>query len=392
MARSDSFARKWASAPAQFERPSNTLIARGWAGGAGEDPPEAKWENWWHNRVDEALAEIESQGALQWFLDVSYRIGATCSHDNQHWIAAKPSIGIEPGSAADVGHWQRKPLGTRAFMHISSSQAIPDSFEGMALIDASAGVVTVTLPASIAELGIRDVILRRVDNTGNRLVIQASGTDRIKFHTHLRAEGYPFLVLMGAGDYWHLRSDGAGNWWPIARYDQSPLGSYRDTAGAIIPPGGYTLPTGTVQAVDYPWLADYAQQSGAICDVAERTPKDGRWSISADGQTIYLPSPGSAFRRPHDLSGARALGTYQGDAIRNITGTANSSMGGSGVGLFTSGSGAFAVSNVSTDPVLHTTGSSDRYRGIVFDSSRAVPTAEENRPENITAYQLLKII
>lgn len=106
MARSDSFARKWASAPAQFERPSNTLIDRGWAGGAGEDPPEAKWENWWHNRVDEALAEIESQGALQWFLDVSYRIGATCSHDNQNWIAAKPSIGIEPGSAADDGHWE----------------------------------------------------------------------------------------------------------------------------------------------------------------------------------------------------------------------------------------------------------------------------------------------
>lgn len=106
MARSDSFARKWASAPAQFERPSNTLISRGWAGGAGEEPPEAKWENWWHNRVDEALAEIESQGALQWFLDVSYRIGATCSHDNQYWIAAKPSVGIEPGSAGDDGHWE----------------------------------------------------------------------------------------------------------------------------------------------------------------------------------------------------------------------------------------------------------------------------------------------
>lgn len=106
MARSDSFARKWASAPAQFERPSNTLIDRGWAGGAGEDPPEAKWENWWHNRVDEALAEIESQGALRWFIDVSYRAGALCHHGDQHWVAAKPSTGVEPGSGADNGHWQ----------------------------------------------------------------------------------------------------------------------------------------------------------------------------------------------------------------------------------------------------------------------------------------------
>lgn len=275
---------------------------------------------------------------------------------------------------------------------LTASAALTANQLGLVLIDGSGGDVVVELPESDSALGIRDVIVRRTDNTGNRLVIQASGTDRIKFHTDLNPQGYAFFVLMGAGDFWHLRSDGAGGWWPVARRDDAPLGSYRDTAGAIIPPGGYTLPTGTVQAAEYPWLLDYALASEAVCDVAERTPKDGRWSISADNQTIYLPSPGSAFRRPHDPTNGRVLGIYQGDAIRNITGTANSSIGGSGAGTFTSSSGAFVVSNASSDPILQTTGSADRYRGIAFDSSRVVPTAEENRPENFTAYQLLKII
>ena len=105
MARSDSFQKKWASAPSQFERPSDALIDRGWAGGAAEDPPEAKWENWWHNRVDEALAEVESNGALSWFDDVHYGIGSTAHNGGKNWIAAIASTGIEPVGVDNVGHW-----------------------------------------------------------------------------------------------------------------------------------------------------------------------------------------------------------------------------------------------------------------------------------------------
>lgn len=78
-------------------------------------------------------------------------------------------------------------------------------------------------PADSA-LGVVDVIVRRVDNSGNRLVVQAAGANKIKFHTHLNADGYSFLVLMGAGDWWHLRSDGAGSWWPVGRCDTTALG------------------------------------------------------------------------------------------------------------------------------------------------------------------------
>lgn len=105
MARNDSFQKKWASVPSQFERPADALIDRGWAGGAAEDPPEAKFENWWHNRVDEALAEIESNGAMQWFADVSYAVGTSTRDDGKNWIAALPSNGVKPGSVDDIGHW-----------------------------------------------------------------------------------------------------------------------------------------------------------------------------------------------------------------------------------------------------------------------------------------------
>jgi hypothetical protein len=110
MARSDSFQKKWAAVPSQFERPSDALIARGWAGGAAEDPPEAKWENWWHNRVDEALAEIEANGAMQWFANVPYGVGASVRSGGKNWIAAIASTGVEPGSGSDAGHWQELSL------------------------------------------------------------------------------------------------------------------------------------------------------------------------------------------------------------------------------------------------------------------------------------------
>lgn len=265
---------------------------------------------------------------------------------------------------------------------LSVSATLTPAQLGLVLIDGSGGDVVVELPESNSALGIRDVILRRTDSTGNRLVIQTTGNDRIKFHTHLRTEGYPFLVLMGAGDYWHLRSDGEGNWWPVARRDEFPVGNYADGSAAIIPPGGYGLATGTVQAADYPWLLDLAQQSDALVAVGAREAKDGRWSISTDGQTIYLPSPGSTFRRLHDLSGSRDLGTRQSQGVQELSLRAVPGSGSSTI--VTGGTGG------TTSPANLTVG------GGTFRTSPHsnfyVGDGDETRPENITAYPLFKLI
>src|SRR3546814_677432 len=72
---------------------------------------------------------------------------------------------------------------------LTTSKMLAADELGLVLIDSSAGASTVTLPAANAALGVRDVIVRRVDNSGNRLMVRADGNDRIRFHTHLAASG-----------------------------------------------------------------------------------------------------------------------------------------------------------------------------------------------------------
>ncbi|WP_186379564.1 hypothetical protein [Yersinia rochesterensis] len=112
MARKDSFNQPWASVPAQFERPGDGLIARGWAGGASEDPPEAKWENWWHNRVDLALQELQNLGQLIWFADAPYKAGARVNYGGNSFIALSNNTGVEPTGLLDVGVWRKESTKT----------------------------------------------------------------------------------------------------------------------------------------------------------------------------------------------------------------------------------------------------------------------------------------
>ncbi|MBW5814493.1 phage tail protein [Yersinia kristensenii] len=112
MARKDSFNQPWASVPAQFERPGDGLIARGWAGGASEDPPEAKWENWWHNRVDLALQELQNLGQLIWFVDAPYKAGARVNYGGNSFIALSNNTGVEPTGLLDVGVWRKESTKT----------------------------------------------------------------------------------------------------------------------------------------------------------------------------------------------------------------------------------------------------------------------------------------
>ncbi|SDB36300.1 hypothetical protein SAMN03159382_02882 [Pseudomonas sp. NFACC23-1] len=184
---------------------------------------------------------------------------------------------------------------------LTASKALVADELGLVLIDASAGTSTVTLPAANAALGVRDVIVRRVDNSGNRLTVRAAGTDRIRFHTHLAASGYPFLVLMGSGDWWHLRSDEAGVWWPIGRLDATALGrvSFESTRQVI--PGGYAVLNGNLLVrSDWPWLWDHAQLSGALVSESSRAGNEGAWT-SGDGATTFrIPDIRGEFLRVLD--------------------------------------------------------------------------------------------
>lgn len=262
---------------------------------------------------------------------------------------------------------------------VAASKALAVNELGFVLIDASAAAVTVTLPAADAGLGVLDVIVRRTDNGGNRLVIQAAGTDKIKFHTHLRAEGYSFFVLMGAGDFWHLRSDGNGSWMPLDRFDATPLGRPVFETTTAFFPGGWVGHVGWVyKRAEWPWAWDHAQQSGMLTTEALRTGKEGCWTSGDGALTFRSPEGRGEFIRVLDESRGvdtgRVAGTSQADVIKQTTlsGPANIVTGGSG----TSAAIASGGTNFITRP-------SGEY---------TVGTGTETRPRNIAYPSRLKLI
>ncbi|WP_252090591.1 glycine-rich domain-containing protein [Pseudomonas sp. MWU13-3659] len=88
---------------------------------------------------------------------------------------------------------------------------------GHVVIDASAGNLTVTLPAADKPLGAVEVILRRRDTSANTLSIKATGNDRIMLDTLISNEGLASTELIFAGDFLALRADGAGKWWCVGQ-------------------------------------------------------------------------------------------------------------------------------------------------------------------------------
>lgn len=210
------------------------------------------------------------------------------------------------------------------FTHLEATTALTANHEGIVVIDAAKDARTLTLPPANAALGVRDFQIRRLDDTGNRVKVQTAGSDRIKFHTHLRGEGYPFLVLMGAGDWWHLRSDGAGGWWPLARHDGTPLGSIALEAGVPFMPGGYASPNGgTLSRTEWPWLWDHAQASGMLVPEASRKGNEGSWTTGDGTTTLRLPDARGEFFRLLDenrgVDAGRRAGSWQdGTWLRTV--------------------------------------------------------------------------
>ncbi|QKL02605.1 hypothetical protein GEV39_14920 [Pseudomonas sp. NY5710] len=78
------FNRRWAenvegqSSSTVFQEPAEIRIVTGWEGGQDKDAPPAGQENWWHNRVDSALQDLERKGVMQYHAQAIYSVGAPC--------------------------------------------------------------------------------------------------------------------------------------------------------------------------------------------------------------------------------------------------------------------------------------------------------------------------
>ena len=79
----------------------------GWEGGQDKDAPPAGQENWWHNRVDSALQDLERKGVMQYHPQAIYSVGAPCytPEDGLFYESiANNNAGNPPASSP--AHWR----------------------------------------------------------------------------------------------------------------------------------------------------------------------------------------------------------------------------------------------------------------------------------------------
>lgn len=200
---------------------------------------------------------------------------------------------------------------------ITAAKVLTASETGFLLVDATAAAFPLTLPSANRPM---DVRVQRVDNTGNRLMVQAAPGEKILFHTHLRAAGYPFFVLMGSGDFWHLRSDSNGTWRVLDRLDATPLGRPVFETTTAFQPGGWAGHNGFIyNRADWPWTWDHAQASGMLTTEALRAGNEGKWTDGDGISTFRSPEARGEFIRVLDeargIDAGRVAGSYQKPSI-----------------------------------------------------------------------------
>ena len=121
-----------------------------------------------------------------------------------------------------------------------------------------------------------------------------------------------------------------------------------------------------------------------------RAEKLGVYMYSQDGLSVYAPELGGSFLRAftdgQSLDALREIGSVQGDAIRNIKGNG---IGGTWITSIPP-SGPFTYSVSGSEVTFSERRLAQRIIGILnIDVSRAVPTADENRPQNIAMHTIL---
>jgi phage-related tail fiber protein len=152
--------------------------------------------------------------------------------------------------------------------------------------------------------------------------------------------------------------------------------------------------SGELSRATHPILFAKAQKTGLVDQAlkdADLQTYGGKWGDGDGITTFTMPIYDGTFLRYADngrgLDVGRELGSWQGDAIRNIVGDfGNVSYqiglgGGNGTGAFI---GKTGLSGEATSPV--TQQSENILDGIRFDASRVVPTASDNRPMNYSVY------
>ena len=155
--------------------------------------------------------------------------------------------------------------------------------------------------------------------------------------------------------------------------DGLPIGAYLSYPSQKTIPAGFLIADGkSLKKAEYTELFDVIG-----------------YTYGGSGDNFNLPNFADGKFMRGIGGNAAALGTAQGDAIRNIQGEFRI---GDGTGIYTtssSASGAFTKGNTRYS-VLPLIGGSESY-SMLFSASKVVPTANENRPYNMAVVVIIKV-
>jgi len=163
----------------------------------------------------------------------------------------------------------------------------------------------------------------------------------------------------------------------------------------ILRPGEYALDGSKINSVDHPIGCGIAAASSNY--IAQETKDTDPISYGGyygfidelDGSTtVSLPMVGGEFIRMFDygrgVDGGRSFGYWQEDAIRNITGSYRAAKSTENL---TNKEGAFSDTYGTYATVSgHSGAGYSSTMNVIFNASRVVPTANENRPRSIAYY------
>lgn len=210
-------------------------------------------------------------------------------------LAPVEGVGLAP-NGGDLGQLFKAIRRISGGNHraLTASAALTADDAGVVVIDATAGPVTVTLPAGNA-MGTRPIrfVFRRTDGASNAVTIQRAGADTI--------DGATSVTMLGAQDQRELISNGGSVWLSI-RGPYSRGGSWqRLPSGLLVQWGTVNVNTNSATSPGYfgSTAVTYPIAFSATPAIVGMVPQDAVGSVpyapswfnnSASGFTAYMHS------------------------------------------------------------------------------------------------------
>ncbi|CAG9000668.1 MAG: hypothetical protein CENE_02668 [Candidatus Celerinatantimonas neptuna] len=170
---------------------------------------------------------------------------------------------------------------------------------------------------------------------------------------------------------------------PYTSENASRVGQEIAVIGTNPPTGALVEDGSEISRTTYAELYQYAVSNGAMA-ANESIKEKGQFGPGDGSTTFTLPDVQGLYISAHDTAGSRVLGSYQSDAIRNITGTIGDIYGNTAAKKNYTNGAFYNPDTFSTKFTVTNNAANDSHGKMFFDASKVVPTDTTNHPQNVS--------